>query len=144
MLINRALVYGSLTVLLAAVYFAVVVGLQSLANALTHQTTPQPVIVVASTLLIAALFNPLRQRIQATIDRRFFRRKYDAARTLEAFAAALRSESDLDALSGQVLDVVQETMQPARVSLWLAPPRQPREIALDTSPLSSASERSLG
>jgi hypothetical protein len=143
-LINRALVYGSLTVLLAAVYFAVVVGLQSLATALTHQTTPQPVIVVASTLLIAALFNPLRQRIQATIDRRFFRRKYDATRTLEVFAAALRSEPDLDALSGQVLDVVQETMQPTRISLWLAPQRQPRERALDTSPLSSASERSLG
>jgi hypothetical protein len=143
-LINRALVYGSLTVLLAAVYFAVVVGLQSLATALTHQTTPQPVIVVASTLLIAALFNPLRHRIQATIDRRFYRRKYDAARTLEALAAALRGESDLDALSGQVLVVVQETIQPTHVSLWLAPPRQLREMALDTPPLTSASERSLG
>lgn len=143
-LINRALVYGSLTVLLAAVYFAVVVGLQSLATALTRQTTPQPVIVVASTLLIAALFNPLRHRIQATIDRRFFRRKYDAARTLERLAAALRRESDLDALSGQVLVVVQETMQPTHISLWLAPPRQPREVALDMSPLTSASEWSLG
>ncbi|MGO8949175.1 MAG: hypothetical protein ACLQUY_16320 [Ktedonobacterales bacterium] len=118
-IIQRTLVYGSLSVILAAVYFGVVVGLQSLVTAVTHQTHPQPVIIVASTLLIAALFNPLRHQIQAAIDHRFYRAKYDAARTLEAFAASLRSETDLGELSEQLMTIVQETMQPESVWLWL-------------------------
>jgi hypothetical protein len=98
-LINRALVYGSLSALLAALYFGVVVGLHSLATALTHQTKPWAVIIVASTLLIATLVQPLRQGLQRGIDRRFYRRKYDAARTLANFGAALRTETDLDQIS---------------------------------------------
>ena len=118
-LINRTLVYGSLTALLAAVYFAVVIGLQTLTTALTQQTKPQPAIIVLSTVLIAALVTPLRRRIQRTIDQRFYRRKYDAAKTLQAFGATLRSQVDLAGLNEQLLAVVQETMQPAHVSLWL-------------------------
>ena len=118
-LINRALVYGSLTALLAAVYFAMVIGMQSLTAAVTGQKKPQPVIIVASTLLIAALFTPLRRRLQATIDRRFYRRKYDAARTLATFSATLRSEVELSALQQHLVTVVAETMQPVHVSLWL-------------------------
>jgi hypothetical protein len=122
-IIRRTLLYGSLTAILAAVYFGVVVGLQSLVTALTHQTNPQPVIIVASTLLIAALVTSLRRRIQELIDRRFYRRKYDVARTLAAFGASLRTETDLEQLSEQLVAVVQDTMQPASVFLWLAAPR---------------------
>lgn len=118
-IIRRTLIYGSLTAILAAVYFGVVIGLQSLGTALTHQSNPQPVIIVVSTLLIAMLFDPMRRQVQATIDRRFYRAKYDAARTLEAFAATLRTETDLRELSEQLMAAVQETMQPASVSLWL-------------------------
>ncbi|HEX9038168.1 MAG TPA: hypothetical protein VF808_14380 [Ktedonobacterales bacterium] len=118
-IIRRTLVYGSLTVILAAIYLAVVFGLQSLVTALTRQTSPQPVIIVASTLLSAMLITPLRRQIQAAVDRRFYRAKYDAARTVEAFAATLRTETDLRALSEQLMVVVQATMQPATVSLWL-------------------------
>jgi hypothetical protein len=125
-IIKRTLVYGSLTATLAALYFGVVIGLQSLATALTHQTTPQPIVIVASTLLIAALFDPLRRRVQAVIDRRFYRSRYDAARTMEAFATSLRTELDLADLSEHLLSVVQETMQPAHISLWL---RQPAPAA---------------
>ena len=121
-IINRTLVYGSLTVLLAAIYFAGVVGTQALVNAFSGQPKQQsPVAIVATTLLIAALFNPLRKRIQTFIDHRFYRRKYDAARTLARFGETLRSEVELDALRAHLLATVDETMQPAHVSLWLRP-----------------------
>jgi hypothetical protein len=129
-IINRTLVYGSLTALLAAVYFGTVIGAQSVVRALTGQVRQSPVLIVASTLLIAALFNPLRQRLQAFIDRRFYRSKYDAARTLETFGATLRSEVDLNQLSEHLLAVVEETMQPTHVSLWLRQP-EPREDEQD-------------
>ena len=118
-LINRTLVYGTLTVLLALVYFGLVVGLQALVRLFTGQGAQPPVVIVASTLAIAALFQPLRHRIQGTIDRRFYRRKYDAAKTIAAFGTALRNEVNLDQLSEHLLSVVEETMQPTHVSLWL-------------------------
>jgi hypothetical protein len=121
LLIRRTLVYGSLTALLAGVYFGIVVGAQSTVRALTGQAGQQPVIIVASTLLIAALFTPLRRGLQAFIDRRFYRRKYDAQKLLAAFGQALRTETDLTELSARVVAVVEETMLPAHVSLWLTP-----------------------
>ena len=119
LLINRALVYGSLTATLALVYFGGIVVLQRLFVVLTGQQST--LAVVASTLLIAALFSPLRRRIQRFIDRRFYRSKYDARKTLEAFSTKLREGTDLDALSNDLVGVVRETMQPAHVSLWLRP-----------------------
>ena len=120
-IINRTLVYGTLTASLALVYTGLVIGLQLLVQGLIGGSQ---LAIVASTLAIAALFQPLRRRIQAIIDRRFYRRKYDAARALAAFSATLRNEVDLDALRKHLLNVVQETMQPAHVSLWLRPPEQ--------------------
>src|SRR5215210_613338 len=121
-LINRTLVYGSLTAILALVYFCTIVVLQRVLNVLTGQEST--LTVVASTLLIAALFTPLRHRIQSFIDRRFYRSKYDAIKTLEVFSVRLRNETDLDALHDDLVDVVKETMQPAHVSLWLRPPNR--------------------
>jgi hypothetical protein len=126
-LINRTLVYGALTGLLALVYFGLVVALQALFKGLTGQVGASPLVIVISTLAIAALFQPLRHRIQKIIDRRFYRRKYDAVRTLATFNATLRNEVDLSQLSEQLVAVVQETMQPASVSLWLRTPSQERK-----------------
>jgi hypothetical protein len=120
-IINRTLVYGSLTVMLALVYFGGVTATQAVLQTLTGQEKLPQLAVVVSTLVIAALFNPLRRRVQGFVDRRFYRRKYDAAKTLEAFSAKLRNETDLDALSDDLVGVVRETMQPAHVSLWLRP-----------------------
>ena len=119
LLINRTLVYGSLTATLVALYFVGIVVLQRVFVLLTGQRST--LAVVASTLLIAALFNPLRRRIQSFIDRRFYRNKYDARKTLEAYSAKLRNNTDLDELSDDLVGVVTETMQPAHVSLWLRP-----------------------
>jgi hypothetical protein len=119
--INRTLVYGALTAALVAVYFGGVATLQALFRALTGQEQQPQLAIVVSTLAIAALFDPLRRRIQSFIDRRFYRRKYNAQKTLEAFSSKLRDETDLEALSGDLEGVVRETMQPAHVSLWLRP-----------------------
>jgi hypothetical protein len=120
-IINRTLVYGALTAMLLAVYVADIVLLQRIFILLTGERST--LAVVASTLMIAALFNPLRRRIQGFIDRRFYRSKYDARKTLETFSAKLRDETDLDALSDDLVGVVRDTMQPAHVSLWLRPRR---------------------
>jgi hypothetical protein len=118
-IINRALVYGPLTAMLVLFYLGGVVSLQAGLRSLTGQEST--LAVVASTLAIAALFNPLRRRVQGFVDRRFYRRKYDAAKTLAAFNSRLREETDLDALSNDLVGVVRGTMQPEHVSLWLRP-----------------------
>ncbi len=107
--------------MLALVYFGGVTATQALLRILTGQQQLPQLVIVASTLVIAALFNPLRRRIQSFIDRRFYRRKYDARKTLESFSAKLRDETDLDSLNDELVGVVRETMQPAHVSLWLRP-----------------------
>ena len=124
-LINRTLVYGALTLMLVAVYVGSVVVLQAGFRTLADQESQ--LAVVASTLGIAALFNPLRRRIQSFIDRRFYRRKYDARKTLDAFSAKLRDETDLETLNNHLVGVVRETMQPAHVSLWLRPDTPPKD-----------------
>jgi hypothetical protein len=121
LLINRTLVYGSLTLMLALVYFGGVTATQALFQTLTGQQKLPQLAVVVSTLVIAALFNPLRHRIQSFIDRRFYRSKYDAAKTLDTFSTRLREETDLTTLSEELVGVVRETMQPEHVSLWLRP-----------------------
>jgi hypothetical protein len=117
LVINRTLVYGSLSVSLALIYFGVVVALQYVFRAVTGSESQ--LAVVASTLAIAVLFGPLRHRIQDLIDRRFYRRKYDTAKTLEEFSAKLRDETDIDRLDDELVGVVKDTLQPAHVSLWL-------------------------
>jgi len=119
--IRRTLVYGILTASLALVYFGGVAVTQTIFHALTGQVDQPQLAVVVSTLVIAALFNPLRWRIKSFIDRRFYRRKYDARKTLNAFSATLSHETDLDALSDDLVTVVRRTMQPTHVSLWLRP-----------------------
>jgi len=128
--INRTLVYGSLTVILALVYFGGVAITAIIFRGLTGQEQPQLAIVI-STLVIAALFNPLRRRNQSFIDRRFYRSKYDARKTLEEFSARLRDETDLEALNADLVGVVKETMQPAHVSLWLRPGTAPQREVVD-------------
>ncbi len=125
-IINRTLVYGSLTLMLLLVYFGGVTATQALFQALTSQERLPQLAIVVSTLVIAAMFNPLRRLIQSFIDRSFYRRKYDAAKTLEGFSMKLRNETDLNALSDDLVSVVRETMQPAHVGLWL------RELDRDT------------
>jgi fumarate reductase subunit D len=127
-LINRTLVYGALTVLLAVVYFGGVTATEAIVRTITGQEQQPHLAVVVSTLVIAALFNPLRRRIQSFIDRGFYRSKYDARKTLEAFSTKLRNETDLEALNNDLVGVVRETMAPAHVSLWLkeAEDRGPR------------------
>jgi hypothetical protein len=123
LVINRTVVYGLVTALLVAVYVIVAVGLGAVVRSAAEQEN-NAIVIAASTLAVAALFRPARRRIQGFIDRRFYRRKYDAARTLEAFSTRLRDQVDLEALSGELVGVVRDTMQPAHVSLWLrsAPP----------------------
>jgi hypothetical protein len=139
LLINRTLVYSSLTAVLVVVYFGSIVLSQMLFRALIGQESQLG--IVASTLAIAAFFEPLRRRIQRLVDRSFYRRKYDARHTLEAFSAKLRDETDLNMLSDEVLAVIQETMQPAYVSLWLRPDAAPNGDGSQTKPVDSATGR---
>jgi hypothetical protein len=131
LIINRTLVYGALTALLALVYFSGVAATEAVFRTLTGQQEQPQLATVVSTLVIAALFNPLRRRIQGFIDRRFYRRKYDARKTLEAFSAKLRDKTDLEALNAELVGVVRETMQPAHVSLWLRPDTPPQDEQAD-------------
>ena len=119
LLINRTLVYGSLSATLALIYFAGVATTQAVFRVLTGHQEPSQLAIVGSTLVIAALFNTLRRRIQSFIDRRFYRRKYNARMILESFSEKLRDETDLESLNDDLLNVVAETMQPSSVSLWL-------------------------
>jgi len=121
-IINRALVYGALTVSLVLIYVGSVATTQTAFRLLTGQEQQPQLAVVVSTLVIAAIFSPLRRRVQGLVDRRFFRRKYDAAKTLERFGVRLRDETDLEQLNADLLSVVRETMQPEHVSLWLRSP----------------------
>jgi hypothetical protein len=127
-IINRTLVYVSLTVMLATVYLGGVTATQALFRTFAGQDDLPQLAIVVSTLVIAAMFSPLRRRIQTFIDRSFYRRKYDARKTLEGFSARLRNETDLDGLNAELVTVVRETMQPEHVSLWLRPgtPRRRR------------------
>jgi hypothetical protein len=125
LLINRTFVYGSLTTTLVAIYFGSVASIQAVFRTFTGQEQQPQLAVVVSTLAIAALFNPLRRRIQSLIDRRFYRRKYDAQKTLSAFSNKLREETDLDRLGDELLLAVRDTMQPEHASLWVRPAGDP-------------------
>jgi hypothetical protein len=127
-IIRRTLVYSTLTVVLALIYVGLVFVLGTLLLDFFGQQQQNPLVIVASTLVIAALFQPLRYNLQKVIDRRYYRSKYKAAKTLEAFRATLRNEVDLDKLQAHLVEVVQETMQPAYVSLWLRPTSQKRKL----------------
>jgi hypothetical protein len=142
LLINRTLVYGSLTAILVALYVGVVVGLQAVLRVLSGQEST--LAVVASTLFIAALFNPLRRRVQAFVDQRFYRKKYDARKTLEAFSGRLRDETDLHTLSGDLVRVVRQTMQPAHVSLWVRPGPRDGVSSREDRKVKRAEERKRG
>jgi hypothetical protein len=121
-IINRTLVYGSLTAILALIYIAGVVGVQAIINGIAGrgQNEPSPILIVITTLAVAALFQPLRRRLQHVIDRRFYRRKYNVEKTLDHFAATLRNQTDLPQLTEHLVGIVAETMQPAHISLWLS------------------------
>jgi hypothetical protein len=134
LLINRTLVYTTLTAILALIYFGCVVLLQHVVNGVTGQVGQSPLVIVTSTLAIAALFQPLRRRIQKIIDKRFYHHKYDAARILADFSITLRNETDLSQLREQLLEVVKETMQPSHISLWLRTPQQGRKDMTNMGP----------
>jgi len=140
LIINRTLVYGSLTLMLALLYFGSVTALQSLFSLLTGQGNT--LAIVATTLAIAALFNPLRRRIQSFIDRRFYRRKYDARKTLEAFGIRLRDETDLERIAEDLGEVVDETMRPSHLSLWLRVPSSPERSERRSSEARSSNKQS--
>ena len=131
LIVNRTLVYGALTATLVALYFGSVATTQTILRALTGQEEQPQLAIVVSTLVIAALFNPLRRRIQSFIDRRFYRRKYDARKTLEAFSATLRDETDLEALDDELVGVVRKTMQPVHVGFWLRPPIEASKVGVE-------------
>jgi len=139
-LINKALVYGALTAILGTLYACLVIGLSTLAGAINEQAEGQPAVLVISTLAIATLFRRVRMRIQTLIDRRFYRQRYDAEKVLAAFSTALRNEVDLSHMQEQLLAAVQETMQPAHVSLWLRPPAPNRKQSVIWSSRPPASE----
>lgn len=142
-LINRTLVYSTLTVLLAAIYAALVIGLQALLRGLISQDSTA--VIVISTLVVAAIFQPLRRRIQRVIDWRFYRRKYDVTKTVAVFGSTLHHEMDLDQLGEQLLTVVQETMQPIRLSLWIRPlDQQASEEGIKERALSVGDRRPIG
>ncbi len=126
-IINKALVHGALTASLVVTYVAGVFGMQLVVGGVTRQVgfqSQQPIVIVVTTLLVAALFRPLRARVQRVVDQRFYRQKYDAQKTLAAFGTTLRSEVDLSQLTEHLLATVQTTMQPTQVSLWLRQPEQ--------------------
>jgi len=131
-LINKALVYGLLTLLLTALYAGLILGLEGLAGPMMGQQV-QPVVIVVSTLVIAALFGPLRQRLQHLIDRRFYRQKYQAEKILAAFSATLSNRVALEEIREQVMVIVQETMQPTHVSLWLCKTGHSHRSTADTA-----------
>lgn len=136
-IIRRTLIYGTLTAILAGVYFTVVLSVQTVARSLTGQPGQQPVVIVATTLLIAVLFTPLRRRVQAVIDRAFYRRKYNASRTLATFAAQMRMETDLEDLRAHLEEVVRQTVQPEHVSVWLRQRQREHERHPNVHPGSS-------